>query len=217
MVIRFRIFTIVLLGFAALSACQSAYYSALETIGIEKRDVLADRVKVARKSQGEAQEAYVDALDAFRAVVAFDGGSLESTYNRLKGKSEAARAQATALGSRIDAVESVSNALFKEWEAELTQYRDASLRAKSREQLALTKSRSAQVLVVMRRAQASFEPALARLEDQVLFLKHNLNASAVGSIKDELPRVQADAERLKRDIEAAVAEADRFLAEFQRG
>lgn len=198
----------------ALGACQSAYYGALETVGIEKREVLVDRVATARKAQAQAQEAYVGALDAFRAVVAFDGGDLERTYNRLKGKAEGAREQASALGGRIDAVESVANALFKEWEAELAQYRDASLRARSREQLAQTKARSAQVLAAMRRAQASFEPALARLEDQVLFLKHNLNASAIGSIRDELPRVQADAERLKRDIEAAVAEADRFLAEF---
>lgn len=198
----------------ALGACQSAYYGALETVGIEKREVLVDRVATARKAQAQAQEAYVGALDAFRAVVAFDGGDLERTYNRLKGKAEGAREQASALGGRIDAVESVANALFKEWEAELAQYRDASLRARSREQLAQTKARSAQVLAAMRRAQASFEPALARLEDQVLFLKHNLNASAIGSIRDELPRVQADADRLKRDIEAAVAEADRFLAEF---
>ncbi|HPA00781.1 MAG TPA: DUF2959 family protein [Chiayiivirga sp.] len=197
-----------------LGACQSAYYGALETVGIEKREVLVDRVATARKAQAQAQEAYVDALDAFRAVVAFDGGDLERTYNRLRGKAEGAREQASALGGRIDAVESVANALFKEWEAELAQYRDASLRARSREQLAQTKARSAQVLAAMRRAQASFEPALARLEDQVLFLKHNLNASAIGSIRDELPRVQADADRLKRDIEAAVAEADRFLAEF---
>lgn len=200
----------------ALGACQSAYYGALETVGIEKREVLVDRVATARKAQAQAQEAYVDALDAFRAVVAFDGGDLERTYNRLRGKAEGAREQASALGGRIDAVESVANALFKEWEAELAQYRDASLRARSREQLAQTKARSAQVLAAMRRAQASFEPALARLEDQVLFLKHNLNASAIGSIRDELPRVQADADRLKRDIEAAVAEADRFLAEFGR-
>lgn len=198
----------------ALGACQSAYFGALETVGIEKREVLVDRVATARKAQAQAQEAYVDALDAFRAVVAFDGGDLERTYNRLRGKAEGAREQASALGGRIDAVESVANALFKEWEAELAQYRDASLRARSREQLAQTKARSAQVLAAMRRAQASFEPALARLEDQVLFLKHNLNASAIGSIRDELPRVQADADRLKRDIEAAVAEADRFLAEF---
>ena len=160
----------------ALGACQSAYFGALETVGIEKREVLVDRVATARKAQAQAQEAYVDALDAFRAVVAFDGGDLERTYNRLKGKAEGAREQASTLGGRIDAVESVADALFKEWEAELAQYRDASLRARSREQLAQTKARSAQVLAAMRRAQASFEPALARLEDQVLFLKHNLNA-----------------------------------------
>ncbi|MEZ5544006.1 MAG: DUF2959 family protein, partial [Lysobacteraceae bacterium] len=115
-----------------LVACQSAYYGALETVGIEKRDVLVDRVAMARKAQAQAQEAYVDALDAFRAVVAFDGGDLERTYNRLKGKAEGARAQATTLGSRIDAVDSVATALFKEWEKELAQYRDANLRARSR-------------------------------------------------------------------------------------
>ena len=95
---RLRIMSRLVFG---LGACQSAYYGALETIGIEKRDVLVDRVKTARKAQGQAQEAYVDALEAFRAVVAFDGGDLERTYSRLKGKAEGARAQATALGNRI--------------------------------------------------------------------------------------------------------------------
>ena len=88
-----------------LGACQSAYYGALETVGIEKREVLVDRVATARKAQAQAQEAYVDALDAFRAVVAFDGGDLERTYNRLRGKAEGAREQASALGGRIDALD----------------------------------------------------------------------------------------------------------------
>lgn len=199
-----------------LGACQSAYYGALETIGIEKRDVLVDRVKTARKAQGQAQEAYVDALEAFRAVVAFDGGDLERTYSRLKGKAEGARAQATALGNRIDAVDSVATALFKEWEAELAQYRDANLRARSREQLAQTKSRSAQVLASMRRAQASFEPALARLEDQVLFLKHNLNARAISALQGEYRTLQGNVDQLLRDMQRAIDEADTFVRNLQQ-
>jgi len=112
-------------------------------------------------------------------------------------------------------VEAVADALFKEWEGELAQYGDATLRTKSKAQLDRTRSRYRTVDQAMRRAEASFKPALKLLGDQVLYLKHNLNAAAIGAIKDELPRLQADAAGLQRDVRRATAEADRFLKEFR--
>lgn len=46
----------------ALSGCQSAYYGAWEKLGVEKRDILVDRVENAKESQEEAQEQFADAL-----------------------------------------------------------------------------------------------------------------------------------------------------------
>lgn len=200
---------------ACLGACQSAYFGALEKIGIAKRELLLDRVDAARDSQGEAEQAYVDALTAFRAVVSVDAGELEAVYLKLKASHDEAAARAQAFGERIAAVESVAAALFKEWEGELAQYGDAGLRAKSKAQLERTRSRYRSVDQAMRRAEASFRPALKLLGDQVLFLKHNLNAAAIGAIKDELPRLQADAATLQRDVQRATAEAERFLKEFR--
>lgn len=208
----------VLLFFAAaalLAGCQNAYYSALEKVGIAKRELLLDRVDAARSAQGDAEQAYVDALTAFRAVVAVDAGELESVYLKLKASHDEASGRAQAFGDRVAAVESVAAALFKEWEGELAQYSDAGLRAKSKAQLERTRSRYRTLDQAMRRAQASFQPALKVLGDQVLYLKHNLNAAAIGAIKDELPRLQADAENLRRDVQKATAEADRFLKEFR--
>lgn len=208
----------VLLSFAAaalLGGCQNAYYSALEKVGIAKRELLLDRVDAARSAQGDAEQAYVDALTAFRAVVAVDAGELESVYLKLKASHDEATARAQSFGDRVAAVESVADALFKEWEGELAQYSDAGLRAKSKAQLERTRSRYRTLDQAMRRAQASFQPALKVLGDQVLYLKHNLNAAAIGAIKDELPRLQADAESLRRDVQKATAEADRFLKEFR--
>lgn len=198
-----------------LGACQSAYFGALEKIGIAKRELLLDRVDAARDSQGAAEQAYVDALTQFRAVVSVDAGELEAVYLELKASHDEAAARAQAFGERIAAVESVAAALFKEWEGELAQYGDASLRAKSKAQLERTRSRYRTVDQAMRRAEASFRPALKLLGDQVLFLKHNLNAAAIGAIKDELPRLQADAATLQRDVQRATAEAERFLKEFR--
>ena len=33
----------------ALSGCQSAYYSAMESVGVHKRDILVDRVEEKKK------------------------------------------------------------------------------------------------------------------------------------------------------------------------
>ena len=35
----------------ALSGCQSAYYAAWEKVGVEKRDILVDRVENAKESK----------------------------------------------------------------------------------------------------------------------------------------------------------------------
>jgi len=200
---------------AALAGCQSAYFGALEKIGIAKRDLLLDRVDAARSAQGQAEQAYVDALTRFREVVSVDAGELETVYLRLKASHDDATARTKAFGERITAVESVADALFAEWQGELAQYGDAGLRAKSKAQLERTRSRYRSLDQAMRRAEASFQPALKVLGDQVLYLKHNLNAAAIGAIRDELPRLQADAASLQRDVQRATAEADRFLKEFR--
>ena len=41
----------------ALSGCQSAYYSAMESVGVHKRDILVDRVEN-EESQQESQKSF---------------------------------------------------------------------------------------------------------------------------------------------------------------
>ncbi len=200
------------LSLALLSGCQSAYFGALERVGIEKRKILSDRVERAKGQQDDAQEAYVDALEQFRAVVDFDGGDLERTYRRLQNAHEGAQSEADALTERLEAIESVATALFSEWEDELDEFQDRGLRERSAAELRTTRGRYEALMRAMRRAEASFVPALAALNDRVLFLKHNLNAAAIGSLRVELPQIEARADRLARDVREATAEADAFLA-----
>lgn len=67
----------------------------------------------------------------------------------------------------------------------------------------------------MKRAEAKLEPALAPLRDQVLFLKHNLNARAITGLDAELISVETNVQSLIRDMEQAIAQADRFIATLQ--
>jgi hypothetical protein len=45
----------------------------------------------------------------------------------------------------------------------------------------------------------------------VLYLKHNLNALALAVIKGELVKVDAQVDRLVRDMNRSIAEADKFI------
>jgi len=180
----------------ALSGCQSAYYAAWEKVGVEKRDILVDRVENAKESQEDAQEQFNSALEAFSAAVAFDGGELEDVYNRLNGQYEDSVAASEEVSSRIDKVESVAEALFDEWAEELEKYENASLKRDSAAKLRETKRRYSSLMTAMRKAESKMPPVLSALQDNVLYLKHNLNASAIGALQGELSTIERSLMRL---------------------
>ena len=205
-----------LLCLLSLTACQRAYFSAMEKVGVHKRDILVDRVGEARDSQAEAKEEFASALERFASVVNFDGGELQAAYDRLNASYESCRDQADTVSHRIDKVEEVARALFAEWEQELTQYTNPKLRDQSADQLRVTRRECDRMLAAMRRAEQTMPPVLDVLRDQVLFLKHNLNARAVAAVRTELATVQRDVGSLVAQMERSIAEAEQFISQMRK-
>ena len=199
----------VLLGL--FTGCSSVKIAALEKMGYEKRDIVVGRVKKAQVAQEDAQEQFKDALEAFSALVDVKGGALEKKYNELSKVYDKSASRAQAVRDRIDSVEAASNALFKEWKKEIGAYSSASLKRKSQDQLTETKKRYEQLMSAMEKAEGRMDPVLAVLKDQVMFLKHNLNAKAIASLKAELGQIETDVSALVRDLDAAIKEADTFI------
>lgn len=198
-----------------LSGCQSAYYSAMEKAGVHKRDILVDRVEDARDSQQDAKQQFKDAIERYRSVVKVNGGDLEQRYEALNREYEASVAAANDVRARIEAVEDVAEALFDEWEDELQQYSNASLKNASARELSRTRSEYRTLLQRMKAAEKRIAPVLAVLHDQVLFLKHNLNARAIGALQGEYRTLQSNVDQLMADMQRAIDEADSFIRRLQ--
>ncbi len=194
-----------------LAACNTVYYAAWEKLGFEKRDLLKSAVKAARGEQKEAGGEFQDALTQLQKLTGYSGGNLESAYNRFKGEYEDCEAQATRVREEIREVDTVARDLFREWEREIRQYESASLAADSRRKLADTRSRFEQLSSSLHAAEATMEPVLRQFRDQVLYLKHNLNAAAVGSLRGKADNIQGDIQRLLEQMNRSIAEADRFI------
>lgn len=199
-----------------LTACSTAQYAVMEKFGIHKREILVDRVEDARDSQQEAKEQFASALEEFSAVLNFDGGTLEDKYKQLNAELEESEDRAQDVRERIDKVEDVAEALFDEWEDELSLYSSDNLRRSSAKKLKETRKHYQNLMTAMRRAEAKIEPVLTPLRDQVLYLKHNLNAQAIASLQSELGRVEGDVSSLIREMEAAIREADAFIKQLEK-
>ncbi len=191
--------------------CQSTYYNTLEKFGVHKREILVDRVEKARNSQEDAKEQFRTALERFSDVVTFEGGELEKNYRRLNSQFEQSKAKAAKVRERISSVKEVAAALFDEWEDELGLYSNRSLRLSSEKQLEQTRKMYQDLVRTMERAADRMNPVLKAFEDQVLFLKHNLNAKAVASLDADLKTMKADIAALIKDMETSIEEANRFI------
>ncbi|WP_341218972.1 DUF2959 domain-containing protein [uncultured Pseudoalteromonas sp.] len=200
----------------ALSGCQSAYYSAMEKVGVHKRDILIDRVEETKESQEESQEEFQSALERLTTLINFDGGELQDAYNQLNDDYESSLKAAGDVTTNINKVEDVAEALFDEWSDELEQYKSASLKRESSKKLNATKRQFDQLLRSMRSAESKMEPVLSSLKDNVLYLKHNLNAQAVAAIKGEFTNLKRDIQILMNDMNKSIADSNKFIEQMNK-
>lgn len=206
----------IFLSIFTLTGCQSAYYSAMEKVGYHKRDIMFDRVEAAQESQKDAQQELTSALEALSAFTQFDGGELESAYERINDQYQQSEAAAADVHERIAAIEDVADALFEEWQGELALYTSSKLRRASEQKLNTTKASYQTMLKAMKRAEQKMTPVLNTLRDNTLYLKHNLNASAVGSLQGEFATLEQDIRTAITQMNAAIKESDQFLAHLKQ-
>lgn len=198
-----------------LSGCETMYFNAMEKVGYHKRDILVSRVEDARESQEDAEEEFKSALAQFQSVVAVAPSELQSVYEDLSGEFEDAESAAKEVSDRIDAIESVSDALFDEWQDELEQYTSSQLRRQSAAKMKATRKRYQTMINAMRRAEDKMTPVLNVFRDQVLYLKHNLNAQSVAALKGELVNIETNVDRLIKEMRKSITESNKFIASLE--
>jgi Protein of unknown function (DUF2959) len=195
-----------------LSGCKSTYYKTMRTLGKEKRDILVQRIKDAKKDQDQTKQQLQTTMESFQALTGFQGGSLEKSYKRLNSDYESAASQAGKLHDKVQSIDQVSKDLFNEWQGEINDMDNGKLKSQDTVMLRNAKSRQATYMRAMRATEDRITPVLKSFRDQVLFLKHNLNARAIGSLKTTSAGLQNDVADLIQSIDASSQEADKLIS-----
>ena len=216
---RAGLIVLAMLALIAAGGCattRGAYYNAWEKLGYAKRERLVDNVKAARDQQEKAKQQFASALDQFKSVVNFKGGDLEAMYNKLNDQYEACSNRADAVKSKVASVKHVGEALFDEWRGEIGQIKDdPGLQKQSQTLYDRTHQNYDQMVGRMDAAASTMDPVLTRFHNRVLFIKHNLNAHAIASLQGTEVELGGDIDKLVKEMEASIAEADRFISQMQ--
>ena len=199
----------------ALTGCASVQYSALEKVGIHKRDILVDRVEDARDAQTDTREQLVTAYEELSALVGHEGGELEKKYERLSEEVDRSRDATQDLDEHLSDIDRVSEDLFDEWESELDLYSSSTLRADQERKLGLARRQFMTMRDRMQTARNRIDPVMAVLTDNVLFLKHSLNAQALAALRGQTAVLEGQVDALIRDMQIAIEEADAFISRMR--
>ena len=192
-------------------AARQTAYSAYEMMGVQKRDLLKKRVDEARDDEKDASKSFKTALERLKDLYGFNGGKLESQYDGLKSSYDKASDQSQDVHNSIRKVETVAQDLFDEWEKEIDELHTPELKDRSRRTLVRTREKYSEMHSSLKRSEDQMQPVLLKFKDQVIFLKHNLNAQAIGSLKKESRSIQRDVENLIQEMSKSIAAADQLI------
>ena len=176
-----------------LQGCSQIYYSTWEMLGKQKRDLLRDNVEELSSDQKEVQEEVEDALTRLRTLYGSPPEKLTQVYDDLKSDYDSA------------------NDLFSEWDAEIGRLKTPKYKQDSRHKLLQTKQKYAKLETSVRKAEKGLTPVLAALEEQVIYLKHNLNAQALGGIQGELRSIESEIKTLSTALQTSLKESQSFV------
>ncbi len=183
-----------------------------ESLGYHKRDRMVLQVQEACVILESSRDQFTNALEQFKTLVPVANAQLEHNYYVLKRQYHFCQQKAYQTQQRIQAIEQLSTALFAEWDAELSLYNNRTLRSRSRSQLKIARQQYNRLIKNLSKAEAKMQPVLVAFYDQVLFLKHNLNAQAIAALQHEFMAIEVDIKQLIVVMEKSIAEANQFVA-----
>ncbi len=167
----------------SVSACTRTYYATMHKLGKEKRDILVSRIVDGKKDQDKAKEQLKTTMEAFQELTGFQGGDLEKIYNKLNKEYESAQSRADKVIGPGEIDRQGRQRSVQRVDRRDRADADRELKSKSRAMLSDAQSRHEQYMAAMHATEKKMEPVLQAFHDQVTYLKHNLNARAIKSLK----------------------------------
>jgi hypothetical protein len=147
-------------------------------------------------------------MDVYNALMAEDAKDRKKLYKDLQKEMDTTEKRRAEIARRSTAMSTEAQTLFKSWETSAAAIESENLRKRSEERLAKTKASYQEVAKVGDKATQIYEPVMKTLNDQVKYLGHDLNPSAVKSLKPDADKLNARVQDLTKAIDDTITAAN---------
>ena len=196
---------------AALALAMAATVGAQDE-GVNQVERLVKAAGNTVKAVGDTKVQLMKTMDVYNALMADDATDRKKLYKSLQKEMENTEKRRAKIDEESAKMSAEADTLFKQWTDSAAAIENPDLRKKSDDRLAATKASYAEIGTVGQKAADLYGPFMKALQDQVTFLGHDLNPSAVADLKPEAKKVNEAASKLTQGIDDVISTANSNIA-----
>ena len=197
------VLTAVLLSTAVSAPAQEA--------GVKQVEQLTNKFGSTVEAITDARAQLVKTMDVYNSIFSEVAKDRKSLYKKLQNEMDTMVKRRGEISTRAEQTRIEADNLFVSWGNSLSGITDPDLRKRSEERLAKTKARYADIQATGRQADDAYAPVMKKLQDQVAYLGHDLNAEAVGSLKGDAAKLTGQVDELKKRIDDLVGSINKNI------
>ena len=184
-------------------------------VAVRAQDEGVKQVEQVTKKAGATVEAIANTktqlmktMDVYNGLMADGATDRKGLYKKLQSEMESTEKRRSDIAVRADEMRVEADTLFKSWADSAAAISDPGLRKRSDERLAKTKASIAEIGTVAQKAKDLYAPVMKALQDQVAYLGHDLNPSAIASLKPDAVKLNDQAKELTKRIDDTISTAN---------
>lgn len=167
------------------------------------------------KAIGESRAQLQKTVATYNSITGMTAKDLKSAYKDL-GKDIADSEKKVADGRpKVDEMNTAAEGYFAAWKASAEAISDPGLRKRSEERLADAKARFDKIAVAGKDARQSFDTLMTDVKDQSTFLGHDLNASAIATLKPDAAKFNGRANSVFAKIDGVTKLFDEYIVSMR--
>jgi len=196
---------------AALALAMAASVGAQDE-GVKQVERLVKAAGNTVKAVGDTKVQLMKTMDVYNGLMADDAADRKKLYKSLQKEMENTEKRRAKIDEESAKMSVEADTLFQQWADSAAAIENPDLRKKSDDRLAATKASYAEIGTVGQKAADLYGPFMKALQDQVTFLGHDLNPSAVADLKPEAKKVNEAASKLTQGIDDVISTANSNIA-----
>jgi hypothetical protein len=193
---------------AAAIVLSSAVAVRAQDQGVKQVEQLTKKAGATVEAIANTKLQLMKTMDVYNGLMADGATDRKGAYKKLQSEMAATEKRRSEIALRADEMKAEADALFKSWADSAAAISDPDLRKRSEERLTKTKASFADIGTVGQKATELYGPVMKALQDQVTYLGHDLNPSAVASLKPNAAKLNGEAQELAKRIDDTITTAN---------